>query len=58
MRRLLVLASAALLALGVAVGVWAARNEDKPSACPTTTYLAEDSATPKVMTYHRRADCD
>ena len=48
---------AALLALGLAVGVWAARG-DGPSACPTTTYLAEDSATGKVMTYHRQADCD
>ena len=58
MRRLLVLGAAALAALGIAVGVWAARGDDTAAACPTTTYLAEDSLTPKVMTYHRRADCD
>jgi hypothetical protein len=54
--RLLVAMAAVLAVLGAAVGVWAARGGDESTACPTTTFLAEDSMTPKVMEYHS-ADC-
>ena len=58
MRRVVVAAGITLLTLGIAAGVWAARDDPKRTTCPTTTYLAEDPGNAKVMTYHRRADCD
>ena len=54
--RLLVAIAAVLAVLGAAVGVWAARGSDESTACPTTTFLAEDTVTPKVMEYHA-SDC-
>ena len=55
-RRLLVLAIVALLALGVAVAVLAARpdrgDEGDQAACARTTFMVEDPTGPKVMTYH------
>lgn len=60
-RRLLVLATVALLALGIAVAVLAARPDraddvDK-DACTTSTFLLEDPTGPKVMEYHGES-CD
>jgi hypothetical protein len=55
-RRIVALAAAALLALGVAVAVWAARSDDAP-VCTDTTYGVPDPVNAKVMTYHRKV-CD
>jgi hypothetical protein len=54
-RRAVVLGAAALAALGVALGVLAAGGGDGPE-CRTETFVVQDSATPKMMTY-RRQDC-
>jgi Flp pilus assembly protein CpaB len=53
-RRVLVLASVVLVALGAAVVVWAARGDADPKepVCTRTTSLVPDPTTGKVMTYH------
>ena len=53
-RRLIVLATVVLLALGVAVAVLAARPDSarEPTACTRSTFFVEDPTGPKVMTYH------
>lgn len=61
-RRLMVVAAAVVLALGVAVAVWAAGGSSdsgssrKPDDCEKTITV-QDTASPKMMEYHRR-DCD
>ena len=57
-KRLLVIAAAVLLALGVAVAVWAAGGTSGSgrTAC-AKTITVEDTMSPKMMEYHR-ADCD
>jgi hypothetical protein len=54
-RWLLGVGAAALAALGVALGVWAAGPGGGPE-CRTETFVVEDSVSPKMMTY-RRQDC-
>jgi hypothetical protein len=60
-RRLLALVTVALLALGIAVAVLAARpdgaDEVDKDACRPTTFRLEDPEGPKVMTYHGNT-CD
>lgn len=52
-RVLVLLTLVVLLALGVGVGVWAATSD---GGCTTTTFKAEDTNRPNVMTYHK-TDC-
>ncbi len=60
-QRLVVLAAAMLLALGVAVAVWAGGTSDsgtppKGEDCEKTITV-QDTGSPKMMEY-RRQDCD
>ena len=58
-RRLVVIAAVVLLALGIAVAVWAAGgtpDSSKADDCAKTVTV-EDTMSPKMMEYHR-ADCD
>jgi hypothetical protein len=55
-RRLLALTAAALVTLGGAVGVWAARGGDGGAEpkCARTTFAVPDPTTGKVMSYNKR----
>jgi hypothetical protein len=55
-RRLVVLALAAVLALGAAVAIWAALPEGDEDACVPTTVTVQDTETPRMMEYRR--DCE
>ena len=56
LKRLVVLAAAAVLATGVGIGVWAASSGASETDDCAKTITVEDTATPRLMEY-RRDDC-